>query len=753
MFARLTSDLVNKFRDVQGNLRETYRCQVFVPLKGENGAFGGVFHGTMDTTKKVIMERRSALLREIAERIGPTRTKDDFTANLLDTLRAHPKDAPFALVFNVEQLSEPPKPQRRYVGTLVDDQSSETSTPNLIVRMRYAGGVGVPKGHPTAQSFSLDLPSTMTDPSEAMITEAFSNLPSSAAPASYSRQPSAAPTSTTQTKDSALSASMASLTMNSETAQPLSWPLQEVLRTQRPLLLEDCSQYIKGYSIRVWNELPQSAILIPLSRNSARLPPSILVLGISSRLSWDKDYEAFIVSHMRKLMIIAVKLTLQSSLRLQLALACHNVSSYQNDVRRLEELAALDRAKNLLFNNVSHELLTPLSLVNGPLDDLASDVELDGPRLQLIKLARRNVRNVTRLVTMLLDLSNLEASQLKGAFRSVNLGAVTRDVANLFRSSAEKGNLSLTIDIDETPRDTFVIREKWEKILFSIIANAIKHTRAGSVHISLKYEGAEAVFAVKDTGSGIAAANLEEMNENFFSNAGGGKYAPGTGITLMFINKFIEIHRGQLDVTSTTAAESGGEHGSTFTVRIPLGNAHLPPGAVDVAYSISPMDNFRRGVVEQVRQWHRQWEASLFADELFDDEAASIPRVRSLNPGVMLFKKDDVVLVVDSNAESRAFLRSVFAPYCKVVEATDGKDALERVDGIAPDLIVIDALLPQVSGHDFVRAMRTGQVMRKTTPIMVLTVNDDRHSNQEGADDYLAKPFNPQELIARASLQ
>lgn len=67
------------------------------------------------------------------------------------------------------------------------------------------------------------------------------------------------------------------------------------------------------------------------------------------------------------------------------------MSSYQNDVRRLEELAALDRAKSLLFNNVSHELLTPLSLVNGPLDDLASDIEVDGPRLQLIKLARRNV--------------------------------------------------------------------------------------------------------------------------------------------------------------------------------------------------------------------------------------------------------------------------------------------------------------------------------------------------------------------------
>lgn len=99
-------DLVHKFRDAQGNLRETYRCQVFVPLKSENGGFGGVFHGTMDTTKKVIMERRSALLREIAERIGPTRTRDDFTANLLDTLRAHPKDAPFALVFNVEQLCE-----------------------------------------------------------------------------------------------------------------------------------------------------------------------------------------------------------------------------------------------------------------------------------------------------------------------------------------------------------------------------------------------------------------------------------------------------------------------------------------------------------------------------------------------------------------------------------------------------------------------------------------------------------------------
>lgn len=352
---------------------------------------------------------------------------------------------------------------------------------------------------------------------------------------------------------------------------------------------------------------------------------------------------------------------------------------------------------------------------------------------------------------MLLDLRDLEASQLKGAFRLVNLGAVTREVANLFTSSAEKGKLQLIIECDETPQETYVIREKWEKILFSIIANAIKHTRAGYVHVSLQYEGSEAVFAVRDTGIGISAADLEIMNANFLSTDGNARYTPGTGITLMYINKLIEVHHGQLEVQSATEAEVGRDSGSTFTVRIPLGNGHLPPGAVDVAHPYRPMDNFRRGVVEQVRQWHRQWEASLFADELFDDEAG-VPRHRSLNPGVMLFKRDDVVLIVDASAESRAFLRSVFAPYCRVVEATDGQEALERVDSIAPDLIIVDAVLPRLSGHEFVKAMRT-QVVRKASPIMVLTVNDDRQGTMDSADDYLAKPFNPQELIARASMQ
>jgi signal transduction histidine kinase len=153
---------------------------------------------------------------------------------------------------------------------------------------------------------------------------------------------------------------------------------------------------------------------------------------------------------------------------LQLASGIAAVRSYEAERQRIDELAALDRAKSMLFSNVSHELRTPLTLVAGPLDDMLRETP-EGPKKEMLVMARRNVRRLTRLVSTLMDVSRLEAGRLKGSFRQVNLGVMTRDLAALFRGAIERAKLRYVVEADLSPKDVYVDTEHWEKILFNLI--------------------------------------------------------------------------------------------------------------------------------------------------------------------------------------------------------------------------------------------------------------------------------------------
>jgi len=219
-----------------------------------------------------------------------------------------------------------------------------------------------------------------------------------------------------------------------------SWPIRDALVSKRLVLVEDCMQLIEGFPIRVWDDLPTSAVIMPISNDSDDgALGAVLVIGLSIRRPFDDDYESFLVclslifrSRADDTACVCHVLTCRSELtnrlRLQLASGLAAVRSYEAERQRIEELAALDRAKSLLFSNVSHELRTPLTLVAGPLDDLVGEMP-EGPKKENLIMARRNVRRLTRLVSTLMDVSRLEAGRLKGSFRLVNLGLVTRDLA------------------------------------------------------------------------------------------------------------------------------------------------------------------------------------------------------------------------------------------------------------------------------------------------------------------------------------
>ncbi|OCF32740.1 hypothetical protein I316_05661 [Kwoniella heveanensis BCC8398] len=699
-----------------GGTLEEYHTWMWVPVLQEDGTFGGLWNATIATTKKVLVERRMATVREMGQRTSIARTMREFDDAVIEILTANPRDVPFAALYHVKSATSEYhycKLEAKLAGA-VGIPDSHRSTPNLLtmtIRQRLRSTSTIPRA---SRSPTLSVMSSISGPP-------ISPLP---------------------------------LDEDGPQINMESWPIKEALTSNRLVLVEDCSSMIEGYSIRVWDELPTAAVVVPITNESDDgVPSAVLVLGLNIRRPFDDDYD----DHFDRLMISWV-----CRLRLQLASGIAAVRSYEAERQRIEELATLDRAKSLLFSNVSHELRTPLTLIAGPLDDLLRETS-DGPRKETLIMARRNVRRLSRLVSTLMDVSRLEAGRLKGSFRSVNLGLMTKDLATLFRSAIEKAKLQYTIDCDVRAHNVYVDLEHWEKIVFNLIGNAMKYTMEGSVHVTLRYEAGEAVFAVKDTGVGIPASDIHLIGERFHRVQSVSRSHEGTGIGLALIKELIKLHGGTMSIESTTAEESiDGAHGSTFIVKIPLGSNHLPPDALESGpMTRSTQATYGQGMVDEAMQWTRN---RISSNESNSDETGSDLTVgetnssgsRSLDPATLYFKKEDVIMLVDDSYDTRRYMRSVFTPYCTVVEACDGLQALGLCKKKAPDLIISDVMMPNLDGYGLLAGLKEWK-STSLIPIIMLTARGGDEATVDGllagADDYLAKPFNARELIARAHMQ
>jgi signal transduction histidine kinase len=203
--------------------------------------------------------------------------------------------------------------------------------------------------------------------------------------------------------------------------------------------------------------------VIPITRDSDEgIPGALLVLGINAALPFDSTYATFI-----------------DLLRLQLASFLVAVRSYVQDQELIQQLAEVDHAKNLLFANVANDLLAPISLIAGPLDDLVDDVEASPTGAVLLNIARRNVRSLRAMVRMLVEVSALSRGAGVMTFTRVNLGALSRDMASMFRRGIEKQGVEYKIDCDLTPHEVYVDREAWEKVVVTTIGMSAKYTRCG----------------------------------------------------------------------------------------------------------------------------------------------------------------------------------------------------------------------------------------------------------------------------------
>ncbi len=340
-----------------------------------------------------------------------------------------------------------------------------------------------------------------------------------------------------------------------------------------------------------------------------------------------------------------------------------------------------------------------------------------------VALAHDNALRLLKLVNALLDFSRLEAGRLKAKHAPLDISTLTAELAGMFQSAFDKAGIQLVTQLPKLSAPAWVDREMWEKIVLNLISNAFKFTFAGSITVRVR-EGAEAfVLEVADTGVGIPERDLPFIFERFHRVAGTiGRTYEGSGIGLSLVRELAELHGGTVAVESRLGA------GTTFRVAIPKGFEHLPADAV-----VEPPAPARDAVAHASEA--TRWAA----------DAAEVAATPPSGSGAR-------VLVVDDNADLRAYMAGVLAKHYDVTVAEDGQAALEAL-GVAPfDIVVSDVMMPRLDGIGLVRAIREDPETA-SLPVILLSARAGEESSVEGldagADDYVLKPFSARELTAR----
>lgn len=380
-----------------------------------------------------------------------------------------------------------------------------------------------------------------------------------------------------------------------------------------------------------------------------------------------------------------------------------------------EKLSEMNSMKSRFLANVSHELRTPLSLILGPIEYLRSrqnDTEYD----EQLGIVQRNAQRLLRLIELLLQYSRLESGTIKLTVAQEDVIVILRRLTGYFSSPAAKKQIEVRFIAEQENIFGLVDAEKIEHILQNCISNAIKFTPpGGTVEVGGRVINNELIISVKDTGIGIAPEHLSRVFNRFYRVDTTHK-TEGTGIGLSLSKELAEIHHGTMHIES----EFG--KGTTVTVHIPLSG-----------YSDSEITA-------------KTTEAQAKREPIYDSSSTGVME------SLVDTEEQPVILIAEDNEDSRLFIRTQLAKQYTILEAEDGVDALNKTKFQIPDLVISDVMMPKKNGRELCKELKQDE-RTSHIPVILLTALAEKEDKIEGlrvgADDYLVKPFDAQELLTR----
>ncbi len=399
----------------------------------------------------------------------------------------------------------------------------------------------------------------------------------------------------------------------------------------------------------------------------------------------------------------------------------------------LEKAKEVDRVKTSFFTNISHEFRTPLTLIKGPVQDMLEQFKDDPRILARLKLVQRNSDLLLRLINQLLDLAKLESGSLKVEKSGGELFSFIRAITSSFESFARQKNISLLVEVPTSLQSANFDKDKLETILINLINNAIKFTPGGGnvkiyatvdetgekFHAKPQSRKGMLSLRVSDTGIGIPEEHQSKIFERFHQVSEAHREV-GTGIGLSLVKELVALMNGTISVRSNPG------EGSEFMVSLPIeifdAEQEIIPVEYSTRYQIPGTSNQKRSNIEH---------------PILNDE------VDSGKPHV---------LVVEDNADLRSFIIDSLGSEFHFLEAGDGKQGLDIATREVPDLIISDVMMPEMDGITMAGKIKS-DVRTSHIPLILLTAKSTEESKlsglQSGADDYLTKPFNKQELLLK----
>jgi signal transduction histidine kinase/DNA-binding response OmpR family regulator/streptogramin lyase len=392
-----------------------------------------------------------------------------------------------------------------------------------------------------------------------------------------------------------------------------------------------------------------------------------------------------------------------------------------------EQILEMEQLKTRFFTDVSHEIRTPLTLIGGPLDNLIRKDYRDADTLRWLRVIKRNSNRLLHLVNQLLDISRLDAGQMKLVLRRGDVIKHLRILVQEYHSLAESRHIKFISELPEGEWMTLYDREKTEKVVTNLLSNAFKFTPDFGIvtfrvktRMSLSDHSRPFVrILVADTGPGIPEGERDRIFERFYrSREADHETSGGTGIGLSLTRELTNMMKGDIYVRSAVG------DGTVFIVTVPMGKAHLSPSEYVVKEDETELDS--------------QVGTGGMEDRKPPEDTEQSP--------------DKDILIVEDNADLRTYIRENLPGEYKIIEAKDGREGLEKARSLIPDMVISDIMMPGMDGMELCGKLKSDE-RTSHVPVILLTakstLSDKIEGLGEGADDYISKPFDLAELKAR----
>jgi len=388
---------------------------------------------------------------------------------------------------------------------------------------------------------------------------------------------------------------------------------------------------------------------------------------------------------------------------------------YRNRHKTNTKLKELDTLKSNFFANISHEFRTPLTLISSAIDDTLTDDSISDKKRQQFSVAKQNSERLLSLVNQLLDLSKIDAGQLKLHLQESNVLQLISALSESFTHSAKQKNINLNLNIKQREENVWFDKDAVEKITVNLLSNALKYTpENGSVVCHASIENHKLVLQVKNTGTGLTYEESNHIFDRFYQT---NEQNQGTGIGLALVKELVELHKGTIEVTSTP------NEWTSFKVILTIDK-----------------NSFKDAIISSTTNNDIQIDIPSYSgstvvgdDDFVDSE---LP----------------ILLIVEDNDDLRNLLKQTFDEQYNVMTASNGQIGIDLTLEHIPDLIISDIMMPEKDGVALTNTLKNDE-RSAHIPIILLTAKADVESKftgiDTGADDYITKPFDKKLLVLK----